>query len=136
MKMKNPPHPGELIRESVIEPLGLSVRDAADALRVTRQALSNLLNRHSSLSVEMAIRIEKAFGPRREHLLRMQHAYDIAQAAKKGDEIEVPDFKGSSLRVIKVKRRVVSRRFARKTPSKIVQIANSPAKKEASQNAR
>ena len=95
MAMKNPPHPGELIRESIFEPLGLTVTGAASALRVRRQTLSNLLNGHSSLSVDMAIRIEKAFGPRHDHLLRMQHAYDIAQAAKRVKEIEVPRYKAA-----------------------------------------
>lgn len=95
MAMKNPPHPGGVIRESVIEPLGLTVRDAASALGVSRQALSSLLNEHASLTVEMAIRIQKAFGPRYEHLLRMQHAYDIAQAAKKVEEIDVHKYEAA-----------------------------------------
>ena len=82
MRMKDPPHIGGFIRREVIEPLGLSVTEAARALGVTRQALNNLLNEKSSLSAEMALRIEKAFGPKMDHLLRMQLEYDMAQARK------------------------------------------------------
>ena len=92
MSMKNPSHPGALIRRQVIEPLGLSVTAAARALGVTRPALSNLLNGKASLSSEMAIRIEKAFGPRMEHLMRMQLAYDLAAARHTADRIDVPRF--------------------------------------------
>lgn len=80
MAMKDPPHIGGFIRRQIVEPLGLTVTDAARALGVTRQALNNLLNEKSALSAEMALRIEKAFGPRMEHLLRMQLEYDIALA--------------------------------------------------------
>ena len=89
MTMKNPSHPGALVRREVIAPLGLTVTDAAKALGVTRPALSKLLNAKASLSPEMAIRIEKAFGPKMEHLMRMQHAYDLAQARGKADRIDV-----------------------------------------------
>jgi addiction module HigA family antidote len=77
MAMNNPPHPGELVKHECIEPLGLSVTDAARCLGVTRQALSNLLNLHASISPEMAIRLEKAFGSDAETWLRMQMNYDI-----------------------------------------------------------
>lgn len=89
MAMKNPPHPGGLIRREVIEPLGLSVSAAADVLGVSRQSLSLLLNERTNLSPQMALRIEKAFGPRMDHLLRMQLAYDVAQARDHSDEIHV-----------------------------------------------
>jgi addiction module HigA family antidote len=89
MRMKNPPHIGGFIRREVIEPLGLSVTDAAQALGVTRQTLNNLLNQRSSLSAEMALRIEKAFGPKMDHLLRMQLEYDMAQARKQQGKIRV-----------------------------------------------
>ena len=89
MVMKGPSHPGMLIRRGVIDPLGLSVTEAAKALGVTRPALSNLLNGKASLSPEMAIRIEKAFGPKMEHLMRMQLAYDLAQARKRAAKIKV-----------------------------------------------
>lgn len=83
MRMKDPPHIGGFIRREIVEPLGLSVTDAARALGVTRQALNNLLNEKSSLSAEMALRIEKVFGPRMDHLLRMQLEFDMAQARKR-----------------------------------------------------
>jgi antitoxin HigA-1 len=89
MPMKNPPHPGGLIRREIIEPLGLSVSDAAAALGVTRQALSLLLNEHTDLSSEMALRIEKAFGPKMDHLMRMQLAYDIAKQRSREKSIVV-----------------------------------------------
>jgi len=89
MPMKNPPHPGELIRTEVIGALGLTVTRSAEILRVRRATLSDLLHSKSSLTPEMALRIEKAFGPDMEHLLRMQAAYDVAQARKRSKDIEV-----------------------------------------------
>jgi antitoxin HigA-1 len=89
MRMKDPPHIGGFIRREIVEPLGLTVTEAAGALGVTRQALNNLLNEKSSLSAEMALRIEKAFGPRMDHLLRMQLEYDMAQARKREAGIKV-----------------------------------------------
>jgi addiction module HigA family antidote len=82
-------HPGEWLREEIIAPAGLSVTAAADRLRVTRQAMSNLLNGNSGLSAEMAIRFEKAFGLSAETMMRMQAAYELAQARAREDEIEV-----------------------------------------------
>lgn len=90
--MKNPPHPGDLIRTEIIAPLGLSVSAAAEALGVRRATLSDLLNGKSSLTPEMALRIEKAFGPKMEHLLRMQLTFDVAQARRHSDEILVPRY--------------------------------------------
>ena len=87
--MKNPPHPGEIVRYDCIEALGLSVSSAAAALGVTRQALSNLVNGSSGISPEMAIRLEKAFGSTAEQWLRMQMAYDLAMARKSGSKIKV-----------------------------------------------
>lgn len=92
MPMKDPPHIGGFIRREIVEPLGLTVTEAARALGVTRQALNNLLNEKSALSAEMALRIEKAFGPRMDHLLRMQLAYDMAQARKREGSIKVRKF--------------------------------------------
>jgi addiction module HigA family antidote len=89
MEMNNPPHVGEMIRYEVIQPLGLNVTAAAKVLGVTRSALSNVLSGRASLSPEMAIRIEKAFGPKMEHLLRMQFAYDLVQARAKAHQIDV-----------------------------------------------
>jgi len=92
--LKNPAHPGGFIRSEVIEPLDLSVTDAARALGVTRPALSALLNERSQLSPEMALRLEKAFGVSMDTLMRMQNSYDIAQARKRQGEIDVQPFEG------------------------------------------
>jgi antitoxin HigA-1 len=89
MPMKHPPHPGGLIRREVIEPLGLTVSAAAAALGVTRQALSLLLNERTDLSSEMALRIEKAFGPKMDHLMRMQLAFDLARQREREAAIKV-----------------------------------------------
>jgi len=93
MPMKNPPHVGTIIRDEIINPLGLSVTEAADILGVARPTLSNLLNGKASLSPEMALRIEKAFGPKADHLLRMQLAYDLAQVRLRQDEIKVERYR-------------------------------------------
>jgi addiction module HigA family antidote len=80
--MKNPPHPGDFIRTELLAPAGLSVTAASVALRVSRPALSSLLNGKASLSGDMALRIEKAFGVKMDTLMRMQASYDIAQTRK------------------------------------------------------
>jgi addiction module HigA family antidote len=87
--MKNPPHPGGVIRRQIIEPLGLSITDGANILRVTRQALSLLVNERTDLSPEMALRIEKAFGPKMDHLMRMQLAFTLARARQQEARITV-----------------------------------------------
>jgi addiction module HigA family antidote len=92
MPMKDPPHPGDFIRTEIIAPAGLSVTAAAAALRVSRPTLSSLLNGKASLSGEMALRIEKAFGVKMDTLMRMQSAYDIAQTRKREKEIHVRRF--------------------------------------------
>ena len=79
MPMKNPPHPGDLIRTEIIEALGLNVSKAAEVLRVRRATLSDLLHGKAALTAEMALRIERAFGADMNHLLRMQLAYDVAK---------------------------------------------------------
>lgn len=89
MPMKNPPHPGDLIRTEIIAALGLSISRAADILKVRRATLSDLLNGKAALSPEMALRIEKAFGPDMDHLLRMQLAFDVAQQRRRTAEIDV-----------------------------------------------
>ncbi len=96
MGMKNPPHPGGLIRREVIEPLGLSVTDGASILGVTRQALSLLLNERTDLSPEMALRIEKAFGPKMDHLMRMQLAFDVARQRQREGRIKVKRYSGAA----------------------------------------
>src|SRR5215470_120571 len=94
--MKDPCHPGVIIREEVLKPLGLTVTDAAKVLRVARPTLSNLLNENASLTAEMALRIEKAFGPKMEHLMRMQLAYDLAQVRKREKAINVRRYRHAS----------------------------------------
>jgi addiction module HigA family antidote len=89
MAMFNPPHPGEVIRAEIIEGHGLTVTAAGKALGVSRQALSGLLNAQVDLTPEMALRIEKAFGPKMETLMGMQHAYDVFQARRRANRIKV-----------------------------------------------
>jgi len=96
MPMKNPPHVGGLIRRQVIEPLGLTITEAAKALGVGRQTLSSLLNEKAALSSDMALRVEKAFGPKMEHLMRMQLAYDLAQARHRAAKIKVKRYDTSA----------------------------------------
>ena len=89
MSMKNPPHPGLSVRHDCLEPLGLSVTDTAKKLGVSRKQLSDVLNGHSGISPEMAIRLHKAFGGGADTWFRLQAAYDLAQAMKKAKEIKV-----------------------------------------------
>ena len=89
MPMKNPPHLGGFVRREILEPLGLSVTEAAAALDVTRQALSNLVNERATLTADMALRLEKAFGVSMDLLMRMQLAYDLAQAHSRERSIKV-----------------------------------------------
>jgi addiction module HigA family antidote len=89
MPMKNPPHPGEVVRTEVLQPLGLSLTKAAEILGVRRATLSDLANGKTALSAEMALRLEKAFGVSMDLLLRMQAGYDAAQARRRTAEIDV-----------------------------------------------
>ena len=89
MAMKNPPHPGEHIRHDCIQPLELSITEAAEALGVARQTLNNVINGKSGISPEMAIRLSKAFGGSPDVWLAMQMAYDLAQAQKNASRIKV-----------------------------------------------
>lgn len=89
MSMKNPPHPGKIVRVSCLEPLGLNVTAGAKVLGVSRQALSNLVNCRARMSTDMAVRLAKAFGSTTETWIRLQAAYDVAQAQAREDEIEV-----------------------------------------------
>jgi addiction module HigA family antidote len=90
MSMKNPPHPGGVLKDLCIEPLGESITDIADKLGVSRKTLSDLVNGKRSLSLDMAIRISKAFGSTPETWLRMQLNYDLAQQEKRAAKIKVP----------------------------------------------
>jgi addiction module HigA family antidote len=89
MRMKKPPHPGRVVRQECIEPLGLTVTEAAKRLGVTRQALNNLVNGKGGVSPEMAVRLSKAFGSSPEVWLGMQMEYDLAQVEKQAHNIKV-----------------------------------------------
>lgn len=91
MPMNNPPHPGEIIRDLYLEPLGLSVTAAA-GLGVTRKTLSLLVNGHAGISPEMAARLSKAFGRTPEAWLQLQMQYDLAQIRQRTDELNVKSF--------------------------------------------
>lgn len=92
MRMKNPPHPGRFVKTEIIEARGLTVTAAADVLNVTRPALSAFLNGRARLSADMAVRFEKAFGVQLDTMMRMQSAWDIAQARLRESEIVVNGF--------------------------------------------
>ncbi|MFQ6016559.1 MAG: HigA family addiction module antitoxin [Kiloniellaceae bacterium] len=87
--MKNPPHPGRAIKYDCLEPLGLTVTEAAKVLGIARPTLSNVINGRAGISPEMAIRLEKAFGSTADAWLRMQAAYDLAQARRREKQIKV-----------------------------------------------
>ncbi len=89
MERYDPPHPGEIVREECLKPLGLSVTAGAEALGVTRKALSDLLNGHAGVSPDMAIRLEKVFGSTAETWLRMQMQRDLWEARQRTDKIKV-----------------------------------------------
>ena len=89
MAIKNPPHPGRSIRENCLDPLGLSVTEAARVLGVARHTLSRVLNGHAAISPEMAIRLEKAGWSNAEFWLRRQTTFDLVQARKDEDRIIV-----------------------------------------------
>jgi len=98
MPMKNPPHPGELIREEVIHALGLTITSAARILRVRRATLSDVANGKASVSAEMALRLEKAFGVSMDLLLRMQAGYDAAQARLHKSRIKIKRYYPAAVR--------------------------------------
>ena len=89
MRMKKPVHPGRIVRHDCLEPLGLSVTDAAKVLGVTRQTLNNVVNEKSGISPEMAIRLSKAFGSTPDTWVRMQAAFDLSLALKDEGKIRV-----------------------------------------------
>ena len=95
MTMRNPPHPGGILRRQCLEPLGLTVTETAAGLGVTRQALSDLLNERADLSLDMAIRVAKAFGSSPETWLGMQTAYDLWNARNKIAGVKVKKFRAA-----------------------------------------
>lgn len=95
MLMHNPPHPGEVIRRQCLEPLGLSVTEAAKGLGVSRNTFSMLLNGRLGISPEMAIRLSKGFGGTPESWLQQQMQYDLWQALQHEEKIKVRKFKAA-----------------------------------------
>ncbi len=89
MPMKNPPHPGRSIKDACLDPLDLAVTTAAKVLGVVRHTLSRVIHGHSRVSPDMAIRLEKAGWSTADHWLRLQTAYDLAQARRNQDQIKV-----------------------------------------------
>jgi antitoxin HigA-1 len=89
MKMHNPPHPGEIIRALCLEPLELTVTDAAAALGVSRKTLSAILNGRAGISPEMAVRLSMAFGTSAESWLNLQTQYDLWHAEKRRKDLKV-----------------------------------------------
>jgi len=89
IKMHNPPHPGEILRELCLDPLGLTVTQAAGALGVSRKTLSSILNGHSGISAEMAIRLSMAFNTTAESWLLQQLQYDLAKVEPKRKSFQV-----------------------------------------------
>jgi len=89
MRMYNPPHPGEVLRELCLEPLGISVTDTAEALGVSRKTLSSILNGRSGISPEMAIRLAKAFDTSPESWLNQQVQYDLWKAEQNSRKLHV-----------------------------------------------
>jgi addiction module HigA family antidote len=89
MNMYNPPHPGEVIKELCLEPLGLSVTDAAKALGVSRKTLSAVINGHAGVSPEMAIRLSIAFNTSAESWVNQQAQYELWQAEQNRDKLKV-----------------------------------------------
>lgn len=87
--MKNPPHPGSIVLHECMEPLGLSVTEAAAKLGVSRKQLSAVVNGRSGISAEMAIRLSKAFGGSAEMWVRLQANYNLSRAMERADEIQV-----------------------------------------------
>lgn len=95
MRMHNPPHPGEIIRKICVEPLGLTVTEAAKALKVTRKTLSTLLNCRAGISPEMALRLYRVFGRTPEGWMRLQLQFDLWKAEKSLDVSELKRIKAA-----------------------------------------
>ena len=89
MRMKNPPHPGRIVRQECIEPLGLTITEAAEHLGVTRQTLDKLVNGKTGISPEMSIRLSMAFGSSPDMWLGLQMEYDLAKVEKTSKTIKV-----------------------------------------------
>lgn len=99
LKMKNPAHPGFLVRVDCLEPYGLSVTDGSKILGVSRSALSNLVNKKADLSWDMAIRLSKVFGSTPEGWMRIQFQYDATKVEERAKKIRVKPFEGKAILV-------------------------------------
>ena len=95
VNMQNPSHPGGIVKRQCLEPMGLTVTRTAQGLGVSRQSLSDLINEHARISVEMAVRLSKAFGSTPETWLRLQLTYDLWKAQDRAQEIVVERFSNS-----------------------------------------
>jgi addiction module HigA family antidote len=89
MMMHNPPHPGEVLKELCLEPLGLSITEAAEALGVSRKTLSSILNGRAGISPEMAVRLSIAFETTAESWINLQSQYDLWLAEKDRKKLKV-----------------------------------------------
>jgi len=87
--MHNPPHPGEILSEMWLEPLGMTISEASGKLNISRKTLSEIINGHARISPEMALRLELAFGKSAESWLAHQDAYDLWQARQRGSDLGV-----------------------------------------------
>ena len=88
MEMYNPPHPGEILREDILKPLGLSVTETAGHLKISRKNLSKIVNGRGAITADMALRLEKMFkNPSADHWLRMQNTYDLWHAKQNAPEV-------------------------------------------------
>ncbi len=96
MDMHDPPHPGEIVREDYLKPLGISVTAAAKWLGLSRQSVSEMLNEHNGISADMAIRLEKAGWGNAETWLRLQLKYDLWQARHRAEQIDVKPYPSSA----------------------------------------
>ena len=96
MPMKNPPYPGRSIKDACLGPLGLNITEGAKVLGVTRNTLSRVINGQNGISPDMAIRLEKAGWSNADHWLRLQTAYELAQARKDQDRIKVERYEPQS----------------------------------------
>ncbi len=93
MSMHSPAHPGEILKELVIDPLGLTITDVAEHLDVSRKTLSKVLNGRGSITPEMAVRLELAFKkPSADHWLRLQSAFDLWELRKEASELHVTPY--------------------------------------------
>lgn len=92
MPMHTPPHPGEIIREDCLEPLGWTITEAAKGLGIHRKNLSRILNGHAGVSPDMAVRLSNAFGSTPEIWMKLQTAYDLSRARQKDENQRVRKF--------------------------------------------